>query len=44
MGYGHPSSASVSCLQVLLNVLCGMIYFQEYHTMSYFELFMFSLG
>ncbi len=45
MGHGHSLFARLCCrAQVLLNVLCGMIYFQEYHSMSYFELFMFSLG
>ena len=32
------------CLQVLLNVLSGMIYFQEYHDMPWSNLFLFMTG
>ena len=32
------------CLQVLLNVLSGMIYFQEYHAMPWSNLFLFMTG
>lgn len=41
---GVTMSVCPSCLQVFFNVISGMIYFQEYHHMSYRELFMFYLG